>query len=254
MLKLQRLPFPVLAFIAFCCLCAMGAVPSSGQAPVEDFVRAHYTKYEFRIPMRDGKRLFTAVYVPKTSAFPGDAGPYPFLMDRTPYSVAPYGEDQYPKNLGPSDEFEKAGYIFVYQDVRGRWMSEGDVCGDAAAHRRQEVAAGRGRCFGHLRHDRVSAEECAEQQRQGGHLGHFVSGVLHFGVDHRFAPGAGGGQPAGADDRSVSGRRRLSRRGIHAVGELWILCAVLPSAERARRRPSRRCRSISARRTATSSI
>ncbi len=54
------------------------------------------------------------------------AGPYPFLMDRTPYSVAPYGEDQYPKQLGPSDEFEKSGYIFVYQDVRGRWMSEGD--------------------------------------------------------------------------------------------------------------------------------
>ncbi len=72
--------------------------------------------------MRDGKRLFTAVYVPKNAA----AGPYPFLMDRTPYSVAPYGEDQYPKHLGPSDEFEKSGYIFVYQDVRGRWMSEGD--------------------------------------------------------------------------------------------------------------------------------
>ncbi len=48
-------------------------------------------------------------------------------MDRTPYSVAPYGEDQYPAHLGPSDEFEKSGYIFVYQDVRGRWMSEGDV-------------------------------------------------------------------------------------------------------------------------------
>jgi putative CocE/NonD family hydrolase len=126
MLKLQRLPFPVLATIAFGCICAMGALPSSGQAPAEDFVRAHYTKYEFRIPMRDGKRLFTAVYVPKTSAFAGDAGPYPFMMDRTPYSVGPYGEDQYPKNLGPSEEFEKAGYIFVYQDVRGRWMSEGE--------------------------------------------------------------------------------------------------------------------------------
>jgi uncharacterized protein len=48
------------------------------------------------------------------------------LMDRTPYSVGPYGEDQYKKNLGPSDEFEKAGYIFVYQDVRGRYMSEGE--------------------------------------------------------------------------------------------------------------------------------
>ena len=92
----------------------------------ENFVRSHYTKYEYRIPMRDGKRLFTAVYVPKPSAFPEDRGPYPFLMDRTPYSVAPYGEDQYPERLGPSDDFEKGGYIFVYQDVRGRWMSEGD--------------------------------------------------------------------------------------------------------------------------------
>jgi uncharacterized protein len=94
--------------------------------PADDFVPSHYTKYEFRIPMRDGKRLFTAVYVPKTGAFPSDAGPYPFLMDRTPYSVGPYGEDKYPAHLGPSDEFEKAGYIFVYQDVRGRYMSEGD--------------------------------------------------------------------------------------------------------------------------------
>ena len=88
----------------------------------EEYVRAHYTKYEYRIPMRDGKRLFTAVYVPKDAA----AGPYPFLMERTPYSVGPYGEDQYPHRLGPSEEFEKSGYIFVYQDVRGRWMSEGE--------------------------------------------------------------------------------------------------------------------------------
>ena len=95
------------------------------QPASEDFVRAHYTKYEYRIPMRDGVRLFTAVYVPKVSAFPADPGPYPFMMDRTPYSVAPYGEDRYLARLGPSDEFEKSGYIFVYQDVRGRWMSEG---------------------------------------------------------------------------------------------------------------------------------
>jgi uncharacterized protein len=90
--------------------------------PNDDYVRAHYTKYEYRIPMRDGKRLFTAVYVPKDES----GGPYPFLMDRTPYSVGPYGEDKYPARLGPSDEFEKSSYIFVYQDVRGRWMSEGE--------------------------------------------------------------------------------------------------------------------------------
>ncbi len=64
--------------------------------------------------------LFTSVYVPKDAS-----QSYPFMIDRTPYSVAPYGEDQYKKSLGPSDEFEKAGYIFVYQDVRGRYLSEG---------------------------------------------------------------------------------------------------------------------------------
>lgn len=84
-------------------------------------VKEHYTKYEFRIPMRDGKRLFTSVYVPKDTS-----RTYPFLMDRTPYSVAPYGVDQYKRAIGPSEEFEKAGYIIVYQDVRGRYMSEGD--------------------------------------------------------------------------------------------------------------------------------
>ncbi|HWZ97127.1 MAG TPA: CocE/NonD family hydrolase [Candidatus Dormibacteraeota bacterium] len=87
----------------------------------EDYVKAHYTKYEYRIPMRDGKKLFTSVYVPKD-----DSQKYPILMDRTPYSVGPYGEDAYKKSLGPSDEFQKAGYIFVYQDVRGRYMSEGE--------------------------------------------------------------------------------------------------------------------------------
>ena len=88
---------------------------------VPDFdVKAHYTKYEYRIPMRDGVHLFTSVYVPKDST-----RSYPFLIDRTPYSVAPYGVDQYREHLGPSPEFDKAGYIFVFQDVRGRYMSEG---------------------------------------------------------------------------------------------------------------------------------
>ncbi len=82
-------------------------------------VRAHYTKYEFQIPMRDGKRLFTAVYVPK------DAATYPILMERTPYGVGPYGTDNYPKALFPGESFARDGFIFVYQDVRGRYMSEG---------------------------------------------------------------------------------------------------------------------------------
>jgi putative CocE/NonD family hydrolase len=70
--------------------------------------------------MRDGTKLFTAVYVPKDQS-----KKYPIMMDRTPYNVAPYGPDKYKKSLGPSPLFMYDGYIFVYQDVRGRWMSEG---------------------------------------------------------------------------------------------------------------------------------
>lgn len=121
MLTLKRLAGAVAALFVIAAPIAR-TQQSAAAAPAEDYVRAHYTKYEYRIPMRDGKKLFTAVYVPKDAA----GGPYPFLMDRTPYSVAPYGEDRYPARLGPSEEFEKGGYIFVYQDVRGRWMSEGD--------------------------------------------------------------------------------------------------------------------------------
>ncbi len=83
-------------------------------------VKEHYTKYEYRIPMRDGVHLFTSVYVPKDAS-----RAYPFLIDRTPYSVGPYGVDLYRTQLGPSPDFDKAGYIFVFQDVRGRYMSEG---------------------------------------------------------------------------------------------------------------------------------
>ncbi len=83
--------------------------------------RAHYIKREFHIPMRDGVKLFTSVYIPRDTS-----RPYPFLMTRTCYSVAPYGEDKYPpRGVGPSPSFSKSGYIFVYQDVRGRFGSEG---------------------------------------------------------------------------------------------------------------------------------
>src|SRR5882724_5767149 len=111
----------VLAASVFLASPTVRAQEAGKEPPKEDYVRAHYTKYEYRIPMRDGKKLFTSVYVPKD-----DSQPYPILMDRTPYSVGPYGEDAYKKSVGPSEEFQKAGYIFVYQDVRGRYMSEGE--------------------------------------------------------------------------------------------------------------------------------
>lgn len=73
--------------------------------------------------MRDGAKLFTAVYMPKDSK-----EKHPFLMTRTPYSCAPYGEDKISSRLYSTHyrEYLKEGYIIVFQDVRGRWMSEGE--------------------------------------------------------------------------------------------------------------------------------
>jgi hypothetical protein len=85
------------------------------------FVVENYDKYEYQIPMRDRKRLFTSVYVPKDKN-----QEYPIILNRTPYNIAPYGENKYKTLLGPSKLFTKEKYIFAYQDVRGRFMSEGD--------------------------------------------------------------------------------------------------------------------------------
>lgn len=92
---------------------------ASGQGREE--VKANYTKFEYRIPMRDGVKLFTSLYIPKDTS-----KTYPIMMSRTPYTVAPYGVDKSKSELGPSTLFGKSGYIFAYQDVRGRWMSEGE--------------------------------------------------------------------------------------------------------------------------------
>jgi uncharacterized protein len=94
------------------------------QAPAAEdtsYVRDHYTKMETYITMRDGKRLFTSIYMPKDQS-----KKYPMLMTRTPYTVAPYGANAYKKSLGQNKFLEREGFIFVYQDVRGKWMSEGD--------------------------------------------------------------------------------------------------------------------------------
>ncbi|MBL2568234.1 X-Pro dipeptidyl-peptidase, partial [Klebsiella pneumoniae] len=73
------------------------------------------------ITVRDGVRLFTAIYEPVDKS-----KKYPILLNRTPYSVAPYGKDNFKTSLGPNPLFAREGYIFVYQDVRGRNMSEGE--------------------------------------------------------------------------------------------------------------------------------
>jgi len=83
----------------------------------------NYTKQETYITMRDGVKLFTSIYLPKSKA-----EKHPILMTRTPYSCSPYGENEYSSRLWKSYKmaYLKEGYIMVTQDVRGRWMSEGE--------------------------------------------------------------------------------------------------------------------------------
>lgn len=103
-------------------LCFSQTAPQTPRVDLP-FLRETYTKFEYRIPMRDGARLFTAVYVPKDVFSSGAT--YPIMLMRTPYGVRPYGVDQYPSSLGPSEFFAREKFIFAYQDVRGRYMSEG---------------------------------------------------------------------------------------------------------------------------------
>jgi putative CocE/NonD family hydrolase len=93
---------------------------STVEAQDNDYVKTHYIKKDVRIPMRDGVNLYTVIYIPKDST-----ENHPILMERTPYSAGPYGEDKYARRIGPNTSLMKEQYIFVYQDVRGRYMSEG---------------------------------------------------------------------------------------------------------------------------------
>jgi uncharacterized protein len=83
-------------------------------------IKDHYNKTEVAIPMRDGVKLHTTIYSPKDTS-----REYPIIMSRTPYSSRPYGEDQFRSKIGPNEYLMEEGNIIVYQDVRGRWMSEG---------------------------------------------------------------------------------------------------------------------------------
>jgi len=102
--------------IAFC----ISSFFAQSQDNSSNFVSENYNKTDTTITMRDGVKLYTVIYAPKD-----ESQTYPILMERTPYSVSPYGENNYAKKLGPNNELMHEKYIFVYQDVRGRYMSEG---------------------------------------------------------------------------------------------------------------------------------
>src|SRR3954447_25601570 len=120
------MPIPLRSLTALLVINLVGPAPAQQAAPASAAaaIREQYTKFEYRIPARDGVRLFVSVYVPKDVFTDGRT--YPVMMTRTPYSVAPYGADLYRAALGPSELFSREKFIFVYADVRGRYMSEGE--------------------------------------------------------------------------------------------------------------------------------
>lgn len=101
-------------------LLAWSGVPGPAAEGDRAWMTQHYTKFEYRVPMRDGVRLHTAVYLPKD-----DAVAYPILLVRTPYGLRPYGSSAYPDPSGSLETLAKDRFIFAFQDVRGRNGSEG---------------------------------------------------------------------------------------------------------------------------------
>ena len=114
----RRLTPISLASLLFALPLAVALAPCAVGAQMDEpaRVKATYDRKDVMIPMRDGVRLFTTLYTPKEAK-----GPLPILLTRTPY-----GTDTYLITIGPSVDFEKAGYIFAIQDVRGTYQSEGD--------------------------------------------------------------------------------------------------------------------------------
>ncbi len=109
--------------LLFSLLFSAGCFIVYGQGTSQDslWIRDNYYKIERQIPMRDGIKLFTTAYVPKDTT-----EQHPILLTRTPYSCAPYGGEKW-RNFytGYLRYYLREGYIVVTQDVRGRWMSEG---------------------------------------------------------------------------------------------------------------------------------
>ena len=105
-------------------LLSLVAIAARAEGDIDaKWFKEHYAKAEYMIPMRDGVRLYTAVFTPKNKR----GGDHPILYMRTPYGCAPYGKknaDFWKQSIYRN--YLEAEYIFVFQDVRGRWMSEGE--------------------------------------------------------------------------------------------------------------------------------
>ena len=119
-MKKITLRFFLLFFLSLSFFSCNKTINSLFKEDPDTYVKDHYNKKEVTITMRDSIKLHTTIYSPKNKNIT-----YPIILQRTPYSCRPYGEKEYKKNISPNIHLMKQGNIIVYQDVRGRWMSEG---------------------------------------------------------------------------------------------------------------------------------
>ena len=197
------------------------------QAPYD--VKANYEKREVMIPMRDGMKLFTIIYTPRSAT-----ERYPMLMTRTAYGIRPYGPDAYRASIGPNNEFAKEGYIFVYQDTRGKFKSEGEFI--------HHVPFVKGSTKPNESTDTCDTIDWLVKNvpNNNGRVGQWGISWAGWEVSHghdRRAPGAEGVVAAGAAAGSVPRRRLSLRRRVSADVRASTGCR--PNA-RARNAPSER--------------
>ena len=153
---------------------------------------AEFDVREVMVPMRDGIKLHATVYSPRMSP-----GPLPIILLRTPYGISGA-----PQSLeGRYKELADDGYIFAFQDIRGRLRSEGTfVMHAAGAGPRGRRVDRRG--HGRLRYDRLARQERRRKQRAGGHARRLLRRLADGHGPGRTAPGAAGGLAPGARPRT----------------------------------------------------
>ena len=149
------------------------------------YIKEHYTKYEYRIPMRDGVRLFTAVYIPKDAS-----EAYPILLRAYPVWRPPLWREQFPNGpLGPDEILREGGIHFCVSGC-ARSKRFGRRIHPCATSSIREGIQGYRREHRHIRHDRLVDQECPLEQRQCRNPGCFLSWLLFRGRHDRCAPGS----------------------------------------------------------------
>ena len=119
-MKLHSLKIILLLILSIIITSCKNTPSNKTEEKTNAFVKDNYNKKEVTIIMRDSIKLHTVIYSPKDKS-----KKYPILLQRTPYSTRPYGENEFREKIGPNTHLMEQGNIIVYQDVRGRWMSEG---------------------------------------------------------------------------------------------------------------------------------